>query len=461
VNTDIEIWRLVVEHWRSQGKDLRFLEVPRELAEQLGVPLELAVDRTKTHETEQESEDTMAKKTVKKIKKAPPAKKTPPPKAKPKVASRATAKAEPVPVSTSPEDRVREPVSPTEEPAVEGATEELKWKKRREFEGDMCGYAGCTKKADGYVSGIRSTKEGERDRRNLWYGPACVSCVRKRHPSLNPVSLAELAHQRTGASDLASVLDIEVGEVHKRLLAAGVDERGQSLTAPEQQGQTMPQAPGTALAVAEESHTISVAVPYSIIGAIRAEMSTTLQALQPFVIRSQEQMDYASKYMQRVKGLFNDIEERRKDIARPFREVINTIQAHFNPVKADLQAVELALKSRIDEAYTWSQQQQAQSFAAAQGALAAGNTQGVAVATQQAMGADLSLAKGVSMQSVLCFEITDASRLPGIYWSPDAAKIQAALDSDPDGARALLNQGYEVISGVRVWVENIVKARAA
>jgi hypothetical protein len=484
---DIETWRVVIDHWRSQGKDLRHLEVPPELAAQLGVPMDMAVERRREQEIETEdSEDHMVKKNTKvkqgtKNKKAPPppkkkSKKAPLPKPK-------TASAEPVPVATTNKegfemlDRLALHAQISEAPAVGqgeidehgGALGTAKWKKRREFEGDMCGYAGCTKKSDGYVSGVRSTKEGERDRRSMWYGPACVSCVRKWHPNLNPVTLAALAQQRNGSSDLAAVLDIEVGEVHKRLTAAGIDERGQSLmiNQPKTQFQdnSMTQrTPSTALAPSDttEQHNISVAVPYSVIGAIRSEMAATAQALSDFVIRTQEQMDYASKYMQRVKGLLKDVEDKRKDIARPFRDVINNIQAHFNPVKIDLQNVEEMIKARIDEAYRWSQQQKAQSFVEAQGALAAGDHQGVAVATQGAMAADLSLAKGISMRPKVCFEVVDPSQLPGIYWSPDPAKVQAYLDTlDLNQLQPALAAGYVIISGVRVWVENTVAARAA
>ena len=483
---DIETWRLVVDHWRSQGKDLRHLEVPPELAAQLGVPLELTKERRGEDETEDDSQsedDPMAKNSKKstkvkqgvKSKKAQPAKKSPPPKTR---GAKAVSAAEPTPVSTTPEEL---PPSASDAQAVVVANGELahegsangeaKWKKRREFEGDMCGYAGCTRKADGYVSGIRSTKEGERDRRSLWFGPACIACVRKWHLDLIPMSLAELARQRNGASDLAAVLDIEVGEVHKRLLVAGIDERGNLLTGnpnqtqqpPQLQGQSMAQQnPGTALAVAEEQHTVAVAVPYNVIGAIRQEMATTAQALGSFVIRTQEQMDYASNYMQRVKGLLNDIEDKRKEIARPFRDVINTIQAHFNPVKADLLSVEGMLKQRIDEAYTWSQQQQQQSFVAAQSALAAGDNQGVALATSSAMSAEMSLSKGVSMRPVARFEFVDISQVPGQFWSPDPVKVQAYLDSlDTSQLQTAVAQGYVIIAGIRVWFESIVASRAA
>lgn len=488
IEEDIEVWRPVVELWKSQGKDLRHLEVPPELASQLGVPLELTRRREIVEDDDIEDEDTMAKKTAKQTKKKADTR-TAKKRTRPAIVTETAS--EPTPVATAPVVGTEVPLASTvaappqlvQAQAAAGgeyqgsAAGEKKWKKRSQFDGDSCGYAGCTKKSAGYIVGVRSTKEGERDRRTIWFGPACVSCVREWHPTLLPMTLAELAFQRNGASDLAAVLDIEVGEVHKRLAAAGVDEKGRPLGGqgdntmngapqpmqPQQQmQQPQQQQPGTGIVAREEHHTVVVNVPYDVLAATRQEMATTAAALVPFVIRTQDAMDYASGYLQRVKGLYNHIDELRKALARPFKQVVEQIQEHCKPVLADLQAVELTIKGKIDEAYQWSQQQAAQSFQAAQTAVAAGNPQGVAIATQQAMEADLSLSKGVSMRPTVKFEIIDATQLHASFWSPDMAKIKAAIDSIPlDQLQATLNAGYTPFAGVRVWVENTVAARAA
>lgn len=473
VTTDIEAWRLVVEHWRAQGKDLRHLEVPPELASQLGVPMEVTKERRRESETEEE-EDDMAKTTQKKQKTAPkkgstksttksaPAKKT----------STKASSAEPVPVATTPEDAM--PPVGTGELQHLGEREDIpKWKKRSQFEGDTCGLSGCSKKANGYVAGIRSTKEGERDKRSLWYGPACHSCADLLSPGMKATSLAELAHQRNGVSDLALLLDLEVGEVQKRLAAAGINEKGRPLN--EQPGSTIALSATAVVAPApgafqppvnvqnptEEVH-LAVVIPNDIMGAIGGEMNSSLMALQSFVVRSQGDMDYSSTYMQRVKGLFNQLDEKRKELGRPLREKIEQINAYFKPTLDLLEQVETTIKQKVDEGYRWSQQQLAQGLGAAQAALAAGNTQGVAMATQQAMAADMSLSKGVTMRPKLKFEVQNPAVLPGTFWSPDSAKVQAYLDGlDQEQLQAAVQQGMEIIPGVRVWYENVVSARAA
>lgn len=487
---DIEDWQAVVELWRSQNRDLRHLEVPPELAARLGVPLELTKTRSTDTEPEIfESEDEMAKKNVKQTTKKSGKKATKTStkkKSAPKISTDPKASSDPTPVATDPRaslDRLinfdakaamgQQPTQPgqaTEYKPIGKAEGEPKWKKRSAFSGDDCGYAGCTHKANGYVPGIRSTKDGERDKRSLWYGPACIPCIRKYHDSLMPMTLAELAHQRNGASDLAGVLDIEVGEVHKRLVIANCDEKGRPLNG---QGDTMQnaqapivvaqQAPaGTAIVAQPEQHNITVVVPYDVLAATRQEMSQSAHALAPFVIRSQGEMDYASGYMQRVKGLWKQIDDLRKDMARPFNAVVDQIQAHFKPVLEDLKAVEATIKGKIEEGMAYSASQTAQGFQAAQAALAAGDQQGVAVGTQQAMGADLSLSKGVSMRPRFRFEVQDPTHLPGAFWSPDATKIQAALDAlDPAELQQLLAAGYTPIPGCRVWQDNIIASRAA
>lgn len=507
---DIETWRVVVEHWKSQGRDLAHLEVPPELALQLGVPADKTRERRNDSvEEDLDSEDQMAKKNAKQTKKSTKVVSTKKPTTKKRTAPKvetAQAASEPTPVATE-----TLPVGPSPQAfstAGMGATgptnthtpageyqplssalvppnpNEPKWKKRSTFTGDDCGYSGCARRSDGYVPGIRSTKEGERDQRSLWFGPACISCVRKYHPDMKPLTLAELAHQRNGVSDLALALDIEVGDVHKRLLAAGIDEKGRPLNGQAQvqgQGDNMqqnhvpqaqapqivdPNAPPPAqypiVAAQQEQHSIAVVVPYDVLAGTRQEMATTMLNLASFYIRSQPQMDYASSYMQRVKGLWKEIDELRKSMARPFNEVVDRIQEHFKPALADLKAVEADIKSRIDEGMAWATQQAAQSFQAAQQALATGNQQGVALATQQAMSADLSLSQGVSMRPKICFEISDPSQLPGNFWSPDRAKVQEALNAmDQTQLHNTLNAGYTPIAGCRVWIENTVASRAA
>jgi len=411
---DIESWRVVVEHWRAQGRDLRHLEVPPELASLLGVPLDVTKERRRDDDEEGDHD----------------------------MATRAAAT--------------------TDDTEYKGSAKgEPKWKKRREFDGDDCGYQGCTRKADGYVVGTRSTKEGKSGR--IWFGPACIKCVRKWHETLVPLTLAQLAQQRKGASDLATVLDLEVGEVRRRLEAAGIDENGIPLggTAPVQTPAPLPQQ-STALAPAnghtQEPHTnesgpqpftVIVKIPFDAIGAIVTEMSQTLVNLAPFEIMSQEQMNYASSYLQRLKGLAQQIELHRKEIAKPFQLQVKKIKQYFDPADEALGKVEAVLKQKILAAYERARLAQAASFQQAETAIAQGDTTGAAIATQQAVAADMTLAPGISTRSTIKWEIVDPSKLPAWAWSPDPQKIQQAVD-----------MGHRQIDGVRIWEEPILAARA-
>jgi hypothetical protein len=409
MEVDIESWRVVVEHWRAQGRDLRHLEVPPELASLLGVPLEVTKERRRDDDEEGDDDMTRAAATD-------------------DTEYRGSAKGEP------------------------------KWKKRREFDGDDCGYQGCTRKADGYVVGTRSTKEGKSGR--IWFGPACLKCVRKWHDTLVPLTLAQLAQQRKGASDLATVLDLEVGEVRRRLEAAGIDENGNTIggappAAPEApQSTALVPANGHAAAPPADPNgpqpfTVLVKVPFDAITAIVTEMGQTLVNLAPFEIMSQEQMNYASSYLQRLKGLANQIELHRKEIAKPFQLQVKKIKQYFDPADKALSEVEALLKRKILEAYERARLAQAASFQQAETAIAQGDTTGAAIATQQAVAADMTLAPGISTRSTIKWEIVDPSKLPAWAWSPDPQKIQQAVD-----------MGHRQIDGVRIWEEPILAARA-
>ena len=388
---DLEAWRTVTEHWRALGKDLRHLEVPPELAPQLGVPLELSRRR----EAPQEDDDM------------------------------------------------------TE--AESTAIHEPKWKKRKSFDGSTCGYVACSRKAEGYVSGKRSTKEGQNGA--LWYGPACTPCVRGWHKTLRPISLAELAQQRNGLSDLAAVLDLEVGEVEQRLEAAGIDAKGRHWELRNPRNGAIMSAPTNGAPqgqAAQETVALAVVIPYDSIEAKTAEAQQTLVALQSFQITCQEQMDYASGYLQRVKGLWSELDEQRKQAGRPLNKKLQEIRNKFSPALDFLSQVEARLKQCIQEGYRLAQQAQAGAFQQAEAALEQGNLPGAALATQAAVASDVNLSPGISMRKLIRFQIMDPSQLPAPFWSPDPSKVQAAIDA-----------GHRQIPGVHIWEEDNVAARRA
>ena len=347
---------------------------------------------------------------------------------------------------------------PSNEPPNEPAAKnEPKWKRKAYFDGTECGYSGCTRAADGYVSGTKPTKGGVQGA--LWFGPACAACVRKWHPSLRPATLAELAYQRSGASDLALVLDVEVGDVLKRLALAGIDERGQPFHSNAQAGQAVlaaEGAPGAALAAQPSAgvyvYTDPVQIPIEALAAQRSYVQGVLQQLSNWHINSQSDMDYASTFVAQVKGMWASLEEQRKNLVKPLREKIEAVQEYFKPVLGDLKSLETVGKQKISEGNTRAQAAQQAAYEAAQRALQSGDTQGAALATQQAVSADITLAPGVGIRTEIAFEIVDYRQLPQDFWSwvPDPAKVQAAVDA-----------GHRQIPGVRIFEKSVVSSRSA
>lgn len=333
-----------------------------------------------------------------------------------------------------------------------------KWKRKAYFDGTECGYSGCSKASDGYVAGTKPTKGGHQGA--LWYGPACRACIRKWHDSLEPISLANLASQRNGASDLALVLDVEVGDVLKRLALAGIDDRGRPFQSNAQAyaagmeatGQQMnhPNTYGQLMVVSQNPDYIATApilIPKELLAEKLAYANGVLQQLSQFFIRDQVAMDYTSSFLAEVKGLWKGLEDHRKDLGRPLRDALQAIQDQFNPPLKLLSNVETVLKQKIAEGHAYAQAAQEEAFRLAQQALQQGNTQQAALATQQAVAADVTLAPGVRMTTTIKWDWDPTQPLPQDFWSwvPDPAKVQAAVDA-----------GWRQIPGVRIYEVPVV-----
>jgi len=353
----------------------------------------------------------------------------------------------------------------------------LEWKRKKYFPADKCGLKGCQRAAEGYISDIKPTKGGNPNGR-LWYGPACSKCPPKQKPgtTVRPMTFAELAHQRNGASDLAFVLDIEVGEVLKRLEAANIDERGQrvggqpqlphtnpqappqappmDMTAqPQAPPQAQPQAPAAAVPQMQQQTVAAaegVIVPVDTLKASYDESEGLLVALGSFHVTNQQQMNAAGEFLKEVKSKWRAIDQLRKDLGEPLRGKLQEIQNYFKPALDSLAKAEGVLKLKISEGNTRAQQAQQAALEAAQQAHAQGNVQATAAASQAAAQADVAMPQGVHQSSRIKFEIVDPSQLPGNFWSPDVAKIQAAI-----------NAGHRQIPGVRIWEDQGVVSRAS
>jgi hypothetical protein len=377
---ELESWRHLVAYWINQGHDVRHLDIPNEMAKQLGI--ERDNDMTTENET---------------------------------------------PVAA------HEPLG-------------AKWKRKSYFDGLVCGLQDCTKAADGYICDLKPTKSTPAGR--LWFGPACTKCVRKTHDTLVPMSLAALAHQRNGASDLALVLDVEVGEVLKRLEAAGIDEKGRKVTL-----ETAARTESTFITAEAGSNLLALdsAIRDKLAPTI-ADAEQTLAMLINFQVVDQQTMDGAAIFLKEVKQKWKDVDEARKTYTKPLRDRIEGIQALFKSPLELLLKVETTLKHKIAEGTQRATERQRAALQAAQIAHQAGDYQATAQAAQIAVASDVVLPQGVNMRTVRKNRIVNPAILPQEFWSwvPDPAKVQAAVDA-----------GYVNIPGVEIWDEPIVAARSA
>lgn len=408
MNTDE--WRSVIDYWVGSGHDIKYLNIPPDVANELDIEL----PKEETDMTDETQTDTPIDSGT----------------------ANAMIVADP-PATTEPEDNTI-----------------FEWKKKKYFDGTVCGLRGCSKKLHvegSYISGTKPTKGGG-DR--LWYGPACSECVTKAHSGMTPDTLAQLAHQRSGASDLALILDCEVGDIHKRLAAAGVDENGQSLGSTV--GDGGPPGPvhvsdGDMTSQGELLGPVSPAViPTEKLATTSQGIQGTLVFLGTFHIQSQQDMDNAGGWLNTVKSQWKDLDEMRKALGKPYRDKATEIQKHFNPVLNTLKQAEGLLKQKMTEGQQRADAAQQAALAAAQAAHAAGDMQAAGQAAQQVAAADVALPRGVTQRpNLVKYEVIDPNQLSREFWSPDPVKIQAALTA-----------GVRQINGVRIWEEPSLQARA-
>lgn len=347
------------------------------------------------------------------------------------------------------------------------ADQHSQFKKKKYFDGTQCGMQGCSKKLPvegSYIQGIKPTKNNDNGR--LWFGPACGGCT----SPLRPNTLAELASQHIGASALALVLDIEVGDVHKRLAAVALDVNGRPLTHDDIKAEgiaVMQQTLATnntlidaALNTAENvtpagflklKPVIDDLVPVAYIEGEMAKVQATIAFLGTFHIHTQKNMDDADAWTRQIKSMRADLDAMRLKIRKPHSDAADIVQGYFKPALDAMKMAEGLLKQKITEGNARAAQTQQAALQTAQAAHAAGNMPLAAHAAAQVAQADIVMPAGLSSQSVIKFEISDPSQVPTELWSSFV---------DPDKVQARINAGIYQIPGVRVWQEEKVSSRS-
>jgi hypothetical protein len=403
----LEEWRSLIDHWVGQKRNIMHLEVPLEVAQQLKIKL---------------SEEDMARRNARK------------------------------PIEAHGVDKIE-----GEAPAAEGETPT--WKRKAHFDGSTCGLSGCSRNASGYIAG---TKPTGKDRKKVWFGPVCEPCCTKWNPAVRPYKLAELLINRS-ESELALLLDIEVGDLKKRLAAEGPLANTLQAQADADQARHydamhagratgVGEAVATAIAVQENISATEIVltaaevrIPKAAIEQTRTWAKSWLTYMQTVQLNSQAEIDQTNTFLQTVKGCWKDMDSFRKNLGAPLRAKLEEIQDAYLPTLNDIQQLEVITKKVLDTGLTRAKQIVEASFQAAQQAYHQGNVPVVAQATQMASHYDFRMPQGLRSRPVVKWEYTNVAELPQELWSwvPDGNKVQAAVD-----------MGHRHIPGVRIWEEN-------
>jgi hypothetical protein len=398
----LEEWRSLIDHWLLQKRDILHLEIPLDVAQQLGIKL---------------SEEDMARR------------------------GQRTAQSKVVEIEN-------------DAPAAAGETPT--WKRKAFFDGLTCGLSGCSRDASGYIAG---TKPTGKDKKAVWFGPVCEPCCTKWNPALHPYKLSELLINRSH-SELALLLDVEVGELKSRLAkepplpatsrAAQADADQAAFHAGRATG--VGQAVATAIAIQEHVTpaeivlvTEEVRIPKAFIEQAKTWASGWRAYMRTAQLNSQEDLDNTSLFLKQLKGYAKTMDETRAALGAPLRAKLAEIQDAFRDGLGELSQLEVETKKVLDAGITRAKQVIEASFQAAQQAYQQGNVPAVAQATQMASHYDFRMPQGLQSRKVVKWEYTNIAELPPELWSwvPDGNKVQAAVD-----------MGHRQIPGVRVWEEN-------
>ena len=311
----------------------------------------------------------------------------------------------------------------------------IPWKRKTFFPHDVCGVRDCMQPAGGYMTSVR--------KKRLWWGPICAKCA-VEHTTHQPQSLQSIAVQRKGVEDLASVLDVPVEEVQKRLELAGISATGQPLGVVERAVSDVQQA------VSDTTHTSAAAlepqveiVPPDDPGLERAqavaiipkaELAAALKGgeelfskLQHFQVKDQAGMDFAGHLTRTVKAEYTTFENLRKELVEPINEAHKTVQDAFRPILKLLEKTEAHLKRCMLEGQMRLNAAQDAALQQVQQAYQQGDAHTAALATQHAQAAAVDAPQGVSFRTIIDFVVSDINLVPREFFVLNDAAVKHAL----------------------------------
>lgn len=162
----------------------------------------------------------------------------------------------------------------------------------------------------------------------------------------------------------------------------------------------------------------------------------------------------AVKMIQIIKDRKKTLETSRKAHTKPLNDRKRAIDKLFRPYTKKLNDMEIELKAKVVR----SQQARAEANRLAMQAAQQAAQSGAPTVSQHLDAIDdRPLPQHTSMRRFWQFEVTDPSKLPGQFWSPDPEKIKAELAKHTDFDRPPNIPGVKITVGGSLTVRQAKK----
>lgn len=149
-----------------------------------------------------------------------------------------------------------------------------------------------------------------------------------------------------------------------------------------------------------------------------------LTELEDWVLRDEEDNDFAGKMLVELKLRYKALEAKRKSIVDPMNKALREVNGLFKKPKDELLRAEELLKRKVAEYFALAEEQNDQAYEIA---ARAESPQEATEAMSQIK--DVATPKNTSIRYKYKAVVVDPDQVPGQFLSPDLNKIKAFMDA--------------------------------
>lgn len=173
-----------------------------------------------------------------------------------------------------------------------------------------------------------------------------------------------------------------------------------------------------------------------------------LAQIRTFTIATKEDLEFAAEILTETKQSIKRLDDKRKEITEPMNKALRAANALFKPAINFYEECEKLIKAKIVEAHKKAEEAARIALENAGAAAAEGDSGALTDALQQHDTAvEFPLTEGIQYRSSWKFEITDESKIPREFMTPNLELIRGVVTH---------KKGATEIPGVRVYEDKIV-----